>query len=124
MGTTISNISEMGCWCYFNDDHGRGKGQPISSLDEICKILHDGYECAMRDAEFEGTTCVPWEVAYNSAVGGNVLSLEESCTNENPGNNCAKRACCIEGNFVTSLLELLVSDPAAINQSHKHSNGF
>merc|ERR1712000_267674 len=69
----------MGCWCYFDDDHGRGKGQPIDDLDGVCKTLHEGYECAMRDAEAEGTTCVPWEVAYVSAIGGATTTLQEAC---------------------------------------------
>merc|ERR1712048_1127229 len=97
---TINNLNEYGCWCYFYDDHGRGKAQPIDAVDEMCKILHDGYECAMRDAEDEGTTCVPWEVSYFSAVGGTGLTIPEECIAANPGNNCATRACMIEGTFV------------------------
>merc|ERR1711884_417708 len=57
IGNTINSMNEYGCWCYFNDDHGRGKGTPVDAIDEMCKTLHDGYECAMRDAEEEGTTC-------------------------------------------------------------------
>ena len=25
MRTTLDKINEMGCWCYFGDDHGKGK---------------------------------------------------------------------------------------------------
>merc|ERR1712146_43960 len=75
---TINNINEYGCWCYFSEDFGRGKGQPVGSIDEMCKVLAGGYECAMRDAEDEGTTCVPWEVTYVSAVGGSGLSIAEN----------------------------------------------
>jgi hypothetical protein len=85
IGKTISQMNEYGCWCYFGDDHGRGKGQPQDAIDEMCKVLHDGYECAMRDAEDEGTTCVPWEVAYTSAVGGSGLTIAEECVQVNSG---------------------------------------
>jgi len=124
IATTIANLNEYACWCYFNEDHGRGKGTPIDAIDETCKTLHDGYECAMRDAEDEGTTCVPWEVSYQSAVGGNGQTIVEECSTVNSGNNCAARACTIEGTFVANLLEIFVGGGAAINNDHKHSNGF
>lgn len=123
IANTIDNLNEYACWCYFNEDHGRGKGTPIDAIDETCKTLHDGYECAMRDAEDEGTTCVPWEVSYVSAVGGTGQSVVEECASVNAGNNCAARACTIEGTFVANLLELFVGG-ASINNDHKHSNGF
>lgn len=123
VGNTIENISEYGCWCYFGDDHGRGKGTPVDPIDEVCKILHDGYECAMRDAEDEGTTCVPWEVDYDSGVGGTGISIAEECAQLNNGNNCAIRACTIEGSFVANLLDIFVGG-ASINNNNKHSNGF
>lgn len=122
--TTIASMNEMGCWCYFDDDHGRGKGQPIDDLDGVCKTLHEGYECAMRDAEAEGTTCVPWEVAYVSAVGGATTTLQEACMDANPGNMCACRACTVEGNFVESLIAFFVIQGGSLNQANKHSNGF
>jgi len=123
MATAINNMNEMGCWCYFGDDHGRGKGQPIDELDGLCKTLHEGYECAMRDAEVEGTTCVPWEIAYSSAIGSSSLSLNEACEQANAGNNCATRACCIEGAFVESLL-IFFSSGGIVEANNKHSNGF
>merc|ERR1712203_311703 len=82
IGKTIRSINEYGCWCYFGNDHGRGKGQPQDAIDEMCKVLADGYDCAMRDAEDEGTTCVPWEVEYVSAIGGSDVGIakhEEIC---------------------------------------------
>merc|ERR1712048_417029 len=120
---TINQINEYGCWCYFNDDHGRGKGQPQDAIDEMCKVLHDGYECAMRDAEDEGTTCVPWEVDYTSAVGGGGSSIAEECAVLNQGNNCAIRGCTVEGTFVANLLDAFVSGNN-IDEALKHENGF
>lgn len=120
----LDHLNEYGCWCYFDDDHGRGKSHPIDGIDELCKILHDGYECAMRDAEDEGTTCIPWEVDYNSAVGGDAdAELAEKCFAANPTNSCAARACTIEGTFVEDLLAYFING-GVISNSLKHANGF
>jgi len=113
IGKTIRSINEYGCWCYFGDDHGRGKGQPQDAIDEMCKVLADGYECAMRDAEDEGTTCVPWEVEYTSAIGGSDVGIAGECAQNNPDSNCAARACTIEGAFIANLLDAL--SPATVS---------
>merc|ERR1712187_569229 len=39
LGNTINGLNEYGCWCYFYDDHGRGKGTPVDGIDEMCKTL-------------------------------------------------------------------------------------
>jgi len=124
LANSISKLDEYGCWCYFDDNHGRGKASPIDVVDEMCKILHDGYECAMRDAEDEGTTCIPWEVQYDAALGGNDEDdMFVQCTAANSGNNCAIRACTIEGTFVANLLDVFVSG-GQINPANQHENGF
>merc|ERR1739848_287140 len=123
IGKTVRSIDEYCCWCYIGDNHGRGKGQPQDAIDEMCKVLHDGYECAMRDAEDEGTTCVPWEVEYVSAIGGPGIGIAEECSQNNPDSNCAARACTIEGAFIANLLDAFVSGNG-IDNSLKHENGF
>ena len=47
-------LDQYGCWCYFEDDHGNGRGKPINEIDAQCKILHDGYACAIMDGDLEG----------------------------------------------------------------------
>merc|ERR1711937_520262 len=106
IGKTIRSMNEYGCWCYFDDEHGRGKGQPQDAIDEMCKVLADGYECAMRDAEDEGTTCVPWEVEYVSAIGGSGNGIDNSmkhsngfdqptiCATKKNGGGPTNKACC------------------------------
>merc|ERR1711894_314224 len=111
IGNTINSMNEYGCWCYFNDDHGRGKGTPVDAIDEMCKTLH------------EGSTCVPWEVDYTSAVGGSGLTIAEECANVNSDNNCAIRACSVEGSFMANLLDVFISGNG-INNDNRHSNGF
>lgn len=64
----VNNHGGYGCWCYFYDDVGRGKGTPVDEIDSFCKVLNDGYECAIRDSEDEGISCVPWEVFYGEEL--------------------------------------------------------
>jgi len=122
IGKTILTIHEYGCWCYFYE-YGRGKGEPVDVIDELCKQLQFGYECAIRDGEDEGSFCTPWEVAYNSAVGGSGLTIAEECAQNNPSDLCATRACTVEGNFVAHLLDLFVSG-VYTNGIYKHDYGF
>lgn len=79
LAVAIKAMNNMGCWCYFGEDHGKGKGPPLDELDEICKTLADGYDCAMIDYENDPKTghshndiCIPWEVEYKSALGGHL----------------------------------------------------
>ena len=41
--TAIQNLDEYGCWCYFYDNVGRGKSQPVDEIDGFCKTLAEGY---------------------------------------------------------------------------------
>ena len=66
MGPTMDVINGYGCWCYFNDDHGKGKSKPVNEIDAYCKTLHEGYECAILDGIEEGSTCEPWNSAYRA----------------------------------------------------------
>merc|ERR1712066_99203 len=126
IANAIEQFNEYGCWCYFYDDVGRGKGTPVDELDGFCKTLHDGYTCAILDAEAEGDSepCVPWEVAYNPGVGQGPERLE-SCQfqNSNAG-NCAARACAVEGIFVDNVFAMLLSGGQADLDSYSHNNGF
>ena len=41
----IGLLDRYGCWCFFEDDHSRGRGAPVNEIDQLCKVLHDGYTC-------------------------------------------------------------------------------
>merc|ERR1711972_294648 len=81
MANAIRNLDEYGCWCYFYDNHGRGKSQPVDETDSYCKMLHDGYECAIRDCADDGIECIPWETSYVS--GATNMDLHEGCVQAN-----------------------------------------
>merc|ERR1719216_585551 len=47
-------VRNYGCWCYFDDENNDGRldaprGPPVDYLDEMCRSLHQGYECAIMD---------------------------------------------------------------------------
>ena len=124
-------VNEYGCWCYFQDDVGRGSGEPVDTLDEICRTLHHGYECIIMDHEEANDPCVPWEVPYNSAFGSgyspfglNLENLNLECELQNPDNSsCAQKVCKVEGWFVLSYFTYAIFG-GGIDATKRHDNGF
>ena len=108
LGSHFERIQEYGCWCFFDDKHGRGKSVPVDELDNLCMVLAEGYDCAVMD----DTTgdCVPWEVEY---VGGPIgSSIVGDCEEKNEGNigNIDKIIQSVFNNLIvieTALLRLL-----------------
>jgi len=125
----LALLDQYGCWCYFEEDHGQGRGKPINEIDAHCKVLHDGYACAIMDGETEGFQCTPWTVQYNSATGlgfgvRDTTVMTNECTDNNPGEDqCAARACMIEGLFVLEAFSLF-SSGFGIDPAMRHSEGF
>lgn len=122
--STLANLQSFACWCHFEDQHGKGRGRPLNEIDALCKVLHDGYECAMLDNDDAAFgECIPWEEQYNSATGFGGSSLAEECDAVNAVDTCAARACKVEGHFVTAIFDLFMqgifADPAL-----KKDNGF
>ena len=33
VGPAIGNIENYGCWCYFEENHGHGRGNPVDAVD-------------------------------------------------------------------------------------------
>jgi len=129
----IDSINGYGCWCYFQEEHGKGRGQPANEVDESCKWLHDGYTCILLDSEAEGDfDCVPWDVAYSGATGlgvsaGDSSSLEyairRTCNKNNKKNKCGERSCKVESYFVLNLFKHFLAG-VVFDPSLKHSLGF
>jgi hypothetical protein len=119
----VQSVNGYGCWCYFENDHGLGRGQPQNEVDAQCKILHDGYSCILMDAEEEGENCVPWEVDYTEPTGlgwwsktgddeGMKMALQKECAKKNKRGKdswCAQRSCMVEGYFSINLFGLLTN---------------
>jgi len=128
--TDMDQVNQYGCWCYFQNDYGAGRGKPVDEIDMLCKRLHDGYQCAIMDsANLVTGECIPWEVSYESAVGSGMLvdmdiaTIRSECDIQNPSNGCANWVCKIEGYFVQQLV-LYFTHGGSIDQSLRHANGF
>jgi len=124
MGDSGDNINEYGCWCYFGGDHGRGKSHPVDEMDAFCKVLAESYDCVMLDQEEENDEeeCIPWEVFYMPASISDADKIVQQCTDRNPS-NCARRACIVETQFVTSVFRFILGG-GKLNEEHQHRNGF
>jgi hypothetical protein len=120
VAVALEPIDEYGCWCWFGQL--KGQGPPQNEVDQACKVLQQGYDCAILDGEDESQSCTPWEVSYQSGitVGGNSVEIE--CAIKNPNNNCAQRACVIEGNFVLTIFASFFSN-IVFDPSLKHDKG-
>merc|ERR1711953_431906 len=116
-GDNFDRINEYACWCYFEDDHGRGHGKPLSGIDHVCKKLADGYDCCMGDFEDRtgNDSCVPWEVQYLPGTGTGESNLVFNCDGFNPVNQatnagfCQNCACKVEGIFVLKVFNLFIA---------------
>jgi len=130
-GDNFDRINEYACWCYFEDDHGRGHGKPLNGIDHICKKLADGYDCCMVDnEELTGNdSCVPWQVRYLPGTGTGENNLVFNCdgfNTVNPITNagfCANCACKVEGIFVLRTFNLFIAG-GQIDEAFSQSNGF
>merc|ERR1712004_711778 len=94
IANAVNSLDEYGCWCYFYDDVGRGKGTPVDEIDGFCKTLNEGYQCAIIDSENQGIECSPWEIAYQAGSGVGA-ELRRTCNERNP-DICAAYACTVE----------------------------
>merc|ERR1739847_206107 len=105
LGPVLGRIEHYGCWCYFDNDNGLGKGVAQNELDEYCRTLHEGYECAIMDGEEASEPCVPWEVDYLGASASTPREqIYDVCAMIN-SNNCAVHACAIESLFVVEIFQ-------------------
>ena len=105
---SIAQINHYGCWCFFQDDHHLAKGPPQNEVDKFCKILHNGYECAMIDSGNKNLpACSPWKVDYNSStmIGNTAQEVETNCVVSNAG-YCEQRACIVENFFILNIFSV------------------
>lgn len=133
----IDSINSYGCWCYFQDNHGAGRGPAQNEVDNQCKILHEGYECIMMDAVDEGDdSCLPWHEEYKSATGLGLLvdhddndTLEEALrfrckkANKKSKTKCAERSCIVENYFVVRVMRLFLKG-VPFDPSLKHDKNI
>jgi len=137
MTGTHNNFNRYGCWCYFDDAVGNGKGNPANLVDAECKILHGGYECIVEDHlnKSPPENCEPWTVTFLSGTTSLKLNTEgvvAACNDINieggPGGifpnlgTCAADACAVELRFTQALVVLFQTISADMN-IYSHTQG-
>ena len=124
----MKNINGYGCWCYFSSNYESGKGSPVTDndVDNFCKILMNGYKCMVAD----DSSCDPMNQSYTSATGAALMSTLEArsaiwtaCVAANQGDNCAARACSVEGYFIMNIFEHFLNE-GSLDMTAVHSEGF
>merc|ERR1712166_840450 len=123
MGNMGAVIDTYGCWCFFDEKHGQGKGRPVNDIDGACKTMAHAYECAIMDAMDAGEPdCVPWEINYVGGGSQGPANLVDNC-DANNNNVCASAACKIEGDFVNKFFNQFISfSGTPIDTNFQHAN--
>ena len=121
---SLAQISHYGCWCFFQDDHHLAKGPPQNEVDEFCKVLHNGYECAIIDSDDKEIECTPWKVDYNTStvIGNTAEEVETNCVASNSG-YCEQRACIVENFFILNIFSVFFTS-TPFDPNLKHDLGF
>lgn len=131
----VGVLNNYGCWCYFQENVGKGRGIPQDNPDSYCRTLHQGYECIMIDHDLANDTCIPWEVEYGSSSGiagvtpfiNDLVNLIHECDQNNPVDSCARKACKVEGYFLVSWLRWCFSggiNGMVVDFDLRHDFGF
>jgi len=119
----LRNLWNYGCWCRFEGQHGTGTGAPVNDMDEVCKVLHQGYDCMKMDDD----QCDPFGQTYRSVVhtAESMETMVLDCASKNPsGDECNHRACAIESWFVLEILRLYFKEKYAFDAAFMESSGW
>lgn len=101
----------------------------MNEVDELCRNLHYGYECAKIDHEsslisLTGDECVPWEKEYQVSTEFDEKLIRKDCNSKNKRDPCAQQACIVERYFIVQLFNLLLQAGSGHDAMFGHGNGF
>ena len=115
--TQYLTLQEYGCWCFFDDLHGLGKGKPQDEYDTACMRYHHGVECAKMELQNEAGDgeCDPATVYWSGFAdqGGYIFDSYPSADNPRDiiydcetynTDACLKATCYLETSFVKLLM--------------------
>lgn len=113
----LGGLQEYGCWCFFDDLHGLGKGKPQDEYDTACMRYHHGVECAKMELQNEAGDgeCDPATVYWSGFAdqGGYIFDSYPSADNPRDiiydcetynTDACLKATCYLETSFVKLMM--------------------
>merc|ERR1719262_614537 len=92
-------------------------------MDEVCKVLHNGYTCMIHDDE----TCDPFNQEYVNIVNSaeSVETMVDQCADRNSAaDSCTHRTCAIESWFVLEILRLYFKERYEFDPDFMEANGW
>ena len=114
-------LDKYGCWCYFGDGMiGKGRGNPVDFIDEVCKQLADGYACGKIDSG--DNDCVPWEADYIEGYMAEDIVAE--CHGINQHGSCSAYACVAEGVFMVEIVNAYFGSLGKIDMGNRRGENF
>merc|ERR1711976_118597 len=104
-GTTMEmkNLQNYGCWCYFHELHGEGRGQPVDGYDTACMHYHHGVQCAKHEIP----DCDPASTFFLSVTMPHPDDPKDMITDCDPAkinNECQIATCYLEAFFAKLLI--------------------
>lgn len=125
--TATSSVNNYGCWCHFNAG-AQPSGEPVDSIDEICKKFHQSKNCLNDELEavlVGSSTC---SSAYNEVM--TVLQspfdvnhdLIAECATANSGEDCESLNCAVDSTYMREVYNFLAFN--RLNVSNSHHGGF
>lgn len=117
--STISSISQYGCWCNFENGMINGAGKSVNAVDEACRELQLGYQCVRIDSK-NGDSCDTEMTEYNLTFGVDAEFLDFMCNMLNGGDPCAARLCALESYFIGTLMNLSLEAEDQYPEIYKH----
>lgn len=102
VGFMLNNLQEYGCWCFFDEKHGQGRGNPVDVFDSHCMKYHHAVACAKREIEL----CDPYDTSYSITAkqaedgSGNITY---DC--ETGNDSCQEATCYAQSHFISLLLQ-------------------
>ena len=95
----MQNLQEYGCWCFFDEKHGQGRGQPVDDFDSHCMKYHHAVSCAKLEIE----SCDPYVTTYQITTSQkNNGDIHHDC--ETGNDPCQEATCYAQSHFISLLL--------------------
>lgn len=117
----LQDLQKYGCWCYFDDLHGQGKGTPVDRFDIECSKYHHAITCMKMES-------CDLSLGFNALISissTSPLGFEYDCVSANGGDAC-KEALCYTTSYVSSnIMALMINeDTGALPKYNTYKKGF